>query len=169
MKSFSSRLSNVTCDAFFLSSRMLKQCPLSINFISGNNAKLHGARLGGYGGCRTSTVLLYIKKLCHSEGSVSRHTVMMQQPIASMPKFWCLFCSTSLKCHITLQEKLEFTVVLSGTNYRGTVPLEKKPSCILLHSGLVVASLVLVTVDSFTAMIVVLFPYHSCKSNFHPS
>lgn len=96
-KSISSRL---TCAALWMSPEVSKQPPFSFSFSFCKNAKSQGVRQiqrvwGNHH-------LVFCQKLCHSVGCVSRHIVIMQQPITSAPKL-SLFHHTSLKLRRMLQ------------------------------------------------------------------
>jgi hypothetical protein len=133
--------------AIFLNAVSKHRCPFSFNFI-------------------------WETKQNHEQGGrVSRHTVMIKEPVGSWQSSGLPPCTFSLK-RLKTSQKSELTVMLGGTNSWWTLPFmwkkrNKTMSLLFVELWTGHGFLLLVTVASSTAMnVVVLFLDHNHKCNF---
>jgi hypothetical protein len=111
-------------------------------------------------------------KLCGFQGHVGRHVVVMKEPVVVAPKFQSfsshIFSQVSQNIMARVQVRVDRSVRRNKFMVNNPLNIKKKQwACALLNTVSAMPFLLLVIVDSSTAMIVALLLDHNRKSNFH--
>jgi hypothetical protein len=94
---------STACYSCWISDTVSKHRPFSFIFNLGNKAKSQGTKSGEVGRMGNDNHVVVSHKRCGFQGHVSRHIVMMKEPVVA-PKFpsfsWHIFSQTSQNCRV---------------------------------------------------------------------